>query len=206
MSFIGATETELPERGALAGLESKLSDAMARRDAVIVETARAADKAAAIGGIGDQSWKMSLGPLNKKAGAIDAEIALLRVRITHARRQLELAEAHAEAGRAKAAEANGEPGRLIQLEIRAPDGRVLRQWHKSVDTARAALSSGYEVIGEVISSGVVSPVGPGTRSFMKALLDSQGGVLRDWLAEQGIVGNPDPVKVILPSNGRENIQ
>ena len=72
-------------RAALAGLEGKLSDAMARRDAVIAETARAADKAAAIGGIGDQSAKTSLGPLNKKAGAIDAEIALLRINITHAR-------------------------------------------------------------------------------------------------------------------------
>jgi hypothetical protein len=193
-------------KAALAGLESKLQDALNRRDAVIVETAHAADKAAAIGGIGDQSWKMSLAPLNKKAGAIDAEIALLRVNITYAKRQLELATAQAESARAKAAEANGEPGRLIQLEIRAPDGRMLRQWHRSVDAARAALQSGYEIIGEVIGSGVVSPVGPGTKPFMKALLDSQGDVLRDWLAEQGIVGNPDPVKVILPSNGRENMQ
>jgi hypothetical protein len=191
---------------ALAGLEGKLRDALDRRDKIIVETARAGDKAAAIGGIGDQSAKMSLAPLNKQAKAIDAEIALLRVNITYAKRQLELATAQAESARAKAAEANGEPGRLIQLEIRAPDGRTLRQWHKSVDAARAALQSGYEIIGEVIGSGVVSPVGPGTKPFMQALLDSQGGVLREWLAEQGIVGNPDPVKVILPSNGREKMQ
>jgi hypothetical protein len=190
-------------KAALAGLEGKLQDALDRRDKIIVETARAADKAAAIGGIGDQSAKMSLGPLNEKARAIDAEIALLRVNITYARRQLELATAQAEKAK-QAAEGGAAPRHLVQLEIRAPDGRVLRQFHRSLGAARAALSSGYEVIGEVISGNVVSPVGPGTRSFMSALLDSQGDVLREWLAEQGITGNP--VKITLPSNGRENMQ
>jgi hypothetical protein len=68
-------------RVALTNLECKLQDALGRRDEILVETARAADKAAAIGGIGDQSAKMSLAPLNKKAGAIDAEISLLRTNI-----------------------------------------------------------------------------------------------------------------------------
>jgi hypothetical protein len=189
-------------KAVLAGLEGKLSDVLDRRDKILVETARAADKAAAIGGIGDQSAKMSLAPLNKKAGAIDAEIALLRTRITHAKRMLELAEGSV---RAKQAAENGAaPGRLVQLEVRAPDGRLIRQFHKSVDAARAALQAGYEVTGEVIGSGVVSPVGPGTRSFMRALLDAHGDELEAWLAERSIVGNP--VKVILPANGRENMQ
>jgi hypothetical protein len=71
---------DIPNRGvedakvALAGLEGKLSDALDRRDKIIVEIARAADKAAAIGGIGDQSAKMSLAPLNKQGKAIDSEI------------------------------------------------------------------------------------------------------------------------------------
>ena len=134
-------------------------------------------------------------------------IAVIRMEISHARRALKLQEDSAAGVKDKQAAANGgNSPHLVQLEIRAPDGRVIKQSHRSIDSARAALAAGYEVIGEVIGSGVVSPVGPGTRSFMKALLDSQGGVLRDWLAEQGIVGNPDPVKVILPSNGRENIQ
>jgi hypothetical protein len=125
-------------RAALASLEGKLSDALDRRDKIIVEIARAADKAAAIGGIGDQSAKMSLAPLNKKAGAIDSEISLLRVNITHAKRMLELAEAHAESSRARHAAERGEPGRLVQLEIRAPDRRVLRQFHRSVESAQAS--------------------------------------------------------------------
>jgi hypothetical protein len=189
---------------ALAGLEGKLQDALDRRGKIIVEVSRASAKAAAIGGIGDQSAKNSLGPLNKKAGAIDADISLLRVRITHARRQLELAEAHAAAAKEKQAAERGAhgAGHLVQLEIRAPDGRVLRQFHRSVDTAQKALQAGYEVIGEVIGSGVVSPVGPGTRSFMKALLESQGSELLEFLEVHGIVGS-DKTVVILPNNNRK---
>jgi hypothetical protein len=193
-------------KAVLAGLEGKLSDANARRDKVIIEISRAADKAAAIGGIGDQSAKISLGPLNKQANVIDSEIALLRINITMARRRLELAEAHAESGKAKQAAERGETGHLVQLEIRAPGGRVIRQFHKSVDAAREALQSGYEVTGEVIGSGVVSPVGPGTRSFMKALLESQGDELIAFLAERGIVGSDKQAVVVLPANNRESMQ
>jgi hypothetical protein len=194
-------------KAALAGLEGKLQDALDRRDNVIVETARAADKAAAIGGIGDQSAKISLGPLNKRAAEIDSEIALLRMNISHAKRMLELAEAHAEGAKAKQAVERGAhgAGRLVQLEIRAPDGRVLRQFHRSVETARAALQSGYEITGQVISGNTVSPVGPGARSFMRALLDAHGDELEAWLAERGIVGS-DKTVVVLPSNNRESMQ
>jgi hypothetical protein len=94
-----------------------------------------------------------------------------------------LAESHAENVKTRQAEGNG---RLVQLEIRAPDGRVLRQFHKSVDVAREALLPGYEVTGEVIGSGVVSPVGPGTRSFMTSLLDVSGGELLAFLEKHGL--------------------
>ena len=126
-------------KAVLAGLEGKLSDVLDRRDKILVEIARTADKAAAIGGVGDQSAKISLGPLNKQAKAIDSEIALLRIDITGARRRLELAEGHARVRGLDRRSRLGEPGRLVQLEIRAPDGRVIRQFHKSVDAARAAL-------------------------------------------------------------------
>jgi hypothetical protein len=111
-------------KAALAGLEGKLSDALDRRDKIIVETVRTSDKAAA----GDQNARNSLGPLNKQGKAIDSEIALLRMNITHARRRLELATEHAESARAKQEGERGAhgAGRLVQLEIRAPDGRVLR--------------------------------------------------------------------------------
>jgi hypothetical protein len=188
-------------KAALAGLEGKLSDALDRRDKILVETARASAEAATTRGI--NSARNSLGPLNKQTKAIDSEIALLRMNITHAKRMLELAEAHGESARARQAAERGEPGRLVQLEICAPDGRVLRQFHKSVDAARAALQPGYEVIGEVIGSGVVSPVGPGAQSFMKALLAAHGDELMEFLAERGIIGS-DKTVVILPNNNRDN--
>ena len=112
MTFLGVPD--IPNRGvedaraALAGLEGKLSDALDRRDKIIVETVRTSDKAAA----GDQNARNSLGPLNKQGKAIDSEIALLRMNITHARRRLELATEHAESARAKQAfylQAKGPP-------------------------------------------------------------------------------------------------
>jgi hypothetical protein len=55
-----------------------------------------------------------------------------------------------------------------------------------VDAARKALQSGYEVTGEVIGSGVISPIGPGTRSFMTSLLDAGGGELLAFLEAHGL--------------------
>jgi septal ring factor EnvC (AmiA/AmiB activator) len=191
-------------REALAGLESRLSDALDRRGKTVDKISRACAEAETARGI--NSARNSLGPLNKRAGAIDSEIALLRINISHARRRVELVEAHAESVKAKQATDRGETGRLVQLEIRAPDGRVIRQFHRSVDAARKALQPGYEVTGEVIGSGVVSPVGPGARSFMKALLESQGDVLMEWLEARGIVGSDKQTVVVLPSNGREKMQ
>jgi septal ring factor EnvC (AmiA/AmiB activator) len=188
-------------KAALAGLEGKLSDAMARRDKIIIETSRASAEAATARGI--NSARNSLGPLNKQAKVIDSEIALLRTNITMARRRLELAEAHAESVKAKQAADRGETGRLVQLEISAPDGRVLRQFHKSVDAARKALQAGYTVTGEVISGNIVSPIGPGARSFMTSLLDAGGGELLEFLEAHGIVGSDKQAVVVLPANNRE---
>jgi hypothetical protein len=115
MSF-GATDIPTSyvqrEREALAGLESKLSDALDRRGKTIHEISRACAKAETT--IGINSARNSLGPLNKRARAIDSEISLLRINISEARRHLELAEAHAENAKAKQAVT----GRLVQLEIR----------------------------------------------------------------------------------------
>jgi hypothetical protein len=194
------------ERAVLAGLESKLSDALDRRGKTAHEISRASVEAATTGGNrrDRDTARNSLAPLNKRAREIDGEIALIRIEISHARRMLEHAEAHAKA-KQEAASDRGEPGRLVQLEISTPDGRKVRQWHKSVDAARKVLQSGYEVIGEVIGSGVISPIGPGARPFMKALLESQGDVLMEWLIERGIVSSDETV-ITLPMNGREGMQ
>jgi septal ring factor EnvC (AmiA/AmiB activator) len=172
------------EREALAGLESKLSDALDRRGKTIHEISRACAEAETAAGV--NSARNSLGPLNKRARAIDSEIALIRINISEARRHLELAEAHAATAEARRATDRGETGRLVQLEISTPDGRVIRQFHKSVDAARKALQPGYTVTGEVIGGNIVSPIGPGARSFMTSLLDASGGELLEFLEAHGL--------------------
>jgi hypothetical protein len=202
------------ERNVLAGLESKLSDALDRRGKTIHEISRASAEAET-SGINSarngarrpiNSARNSLAPLNKRAVAIDSEIALIRIDIRHARRALELAESHAESAKAKQMADHGDPGRLIQLQIRAPDGRMIMQFHKSVDAARKALRPEYTIIGEVIGSGIVSPIGPGARSFMTSLLDAGGGELLEFLEEHGIVGSDKQTVVVLPANNRESVQ
>ena len=182
------------ERAVLAGLESKLSDALARRGKTAQEISRASAEAETSGVNSARNGarrpinaaRNSLAPLNKQARAIDSEIALIRIDISHAQRQLQLAESHAENVKTRQAADRGETGRLVQLEIRAPDGRVIRQFHKSVDAARKALQPGYTVTGEVISGNIVSPFGPGARSFMTSLLDASGGELRAFLETHGL--------------------
>jgi hypothetical protein len=175
------------ERDVLAGLESKLSDALDRRGKTAHEISRACAEAGTT--IGINSARNSLRPLNKQAAAIDSEIALIRIEISQARRHLELAEAHAATVEARRAADRGETGRLVQLEISTPDGRVIRQFHKSVDAARKALQSGYTVTGEVISGNIASPTEPGARSFMTSLLDAGGGELLEFLEKHGLRGD-----------------
>jgi hypothetical protein len=40
-----------------------------------------------------------------------------------------------------------------------------------------------------MSGNIVSPIGPGTRSFMASLLASQGGELLEFLASNGVQVN-----------------
>jgi hypothetical protein len=191
--------TEDPRR-VVNDLEAALADAKARRDKILVDIGKANDAAFA----GDKRQLFALGLLNKQEAAAGRLVLSIEKQLGEARKHVKMAQAQADAAEANARQATerGETGRLVQLEIRAPDGRVIRQFHKSVDAARKALQFGYEVTGEVIGSGVVSPVGPGARPFMKALLDLQGDVLMEWLVERGIVGT-DKTVVVLPNNNRE---
>jgi hypothetical protein len=189
----------------LAELEAELADAKSRRGKILADINKANEAA-----VRDQRARLELPRLNKEEAAVSRLIRSIEMQIGFARKRVAMADQAAAAKASKAPE-QGEPGRLIQLEIRAPDGRVLRQFHKSVDAARAALQPGYEVTGEVIGANIVSPIGPGARSFMKALLDAQGDELEAWLASRGIVGcvpqSPELAgkkqTVVLPSNGRD---
>jgi hypothetical protein len=164
-------------------LEAELADVKARRDRILADISKANDAS-----VRDQRARMELPALNKSNVETGRLIVSLEREVAEARKRVAIVEAHAAAAKEKQAAEHGGTGRLVQLEIRAPDGRVLRQFHKSVDAARSALQPGYEVTGQVIGSGVVSPIGPGARSFMASLLDAGGGELLEFLEAHGIVG------------------
>jgi hypothetical protein len=173
-------------KAALISLEGKLAAAKDRRDKISLDVGRASAKAAAIGGIGDQSAKNSLAALNKEASAIGSEMELILIEIREAKRRVALAEAYFESVKAKQATERGEAKRSVMLEISAPDGRTIRQFHQSLAAAQKALQPGYVVTGQVIGAGVVSPIGPGTQSFMASLLAAHGDELLEFLASHGV--------------------
>ncbi len=78
------------------------------------------------------------------------------------------------------------------FEIETPDGRVIRHRHQTLYAAENALQNGYKVTGEVFGAstddkgGMVSPIGPGTTSLMRTLLEAHGDELLGWLAKRGI--------------------
>jgi hypothetical protein len=79
------------------------------------------------------------------------------------------------------------------FEIECPDGRVIRHRHETLAAAQKALQPGYKVTGEVLGAstddkgGLVDPVGPGTTSLMRTLLEARGDVLLEWLEKHGIM-------------------
>jgi hypothetical protein len=78
------------------------------------------------------------------------------------------------------------------FEITTPDDRIIRHEHPSLEAAKAALVDGYAVSGEVIGcdasgkGGLVNPLGPGSKSLMKTLLEAHGDELLSWLARNKI--------------------
>ncbi len=168
----------------LHALESELAAAAGRRNVTVRETRLASAMADRIGHLGDQRPRNSLGPLNKQAAALDAEIKGIQGEIAEAKRSVELAKAY-ELDVAKKQAARGGDGRSVVFEISTPDGRTIRQNHPSLEAAQRALQPGYVVSGEVIGAGVVNPIaGP---SFMESLLAAQGDELIAWLALRGVV-------------------
>jgi hypothetical protein len=105
--------------------------------------------------------------------------------------QLSLAENQAAAAAARRAEMDAPAlPRDKWFAVSCPDGRAVRHRHSSMDALQRELQPGYRATGQVFganedgSGGFVSM--PGAPSMLKALLESQGDVLLEWLAERGI--------------------
>jgi hypothetical protein len=136
------------------------------------------------------SARNSLRPLNKQAAAIDSEIALIRIDISHARRHLELATAYAESVKARAS-ANANAGITADkwFEISCPDGRKIRRRGASLESMQVGLQQGYRVVGRAFAAnedGSGGFVDSGSPSLLAQLLDAQGSDLITFLASRGI--------------------
>jgi hypothetical protein len=205
------------ERAVLAGLESKLSDALDRRDKTIQEISRASAEAETSGVNSASngarrpinSARNSLAPLNRLAKSIDSEIGLIRIQVTHARRMLELAEAHADTARAKAAVPIAEGAERLFLVNTPHHLHQVRHRAPSIEALRSRLLPGYTIEGEIFganddgSGGVVAAINPTGPSIMKGLLLAHGPELLEYLAQHGISGTGKQAVVVLPTNNRE---
>ena len=179
-------------RKVLDDLESKLAAVMDRRGKIVIEIAKASAKAAAIGGIGDQSARISLGPLNKEAAAADSEIALLRIELREAKRRLELAEAYDASVRANAVVPIAAGPERLFLVNTPHDRRQVRHKARTLEALRSRLLPEYTIEGEIFGAndagegGVVAAIEPKGPSIMAGLLLAHGAELLKFLEAHGV--------------------
>jgi hypothetical protein len=181
---------DLPARGVedlrkvLNGLEAELSNAKARRGAVIADIR----KASAAADMGDQQARFALGGLNEKDAEAGRLILSLEAEVAQSRQRLEMAMNQAAVVEAKRGEASAVTGDRL-FEVTTPDNRVVRHRYASADGLQKILQPGYRVAAEVFGAGIdgkgglVEPIG---QSTMKTLLAAHGDELVAFLADRGI--------------------
>jgi hypothetical protein len=192
-------------RAAVKDREAKLANAKKQRDVILndIRLVSAAIDA------GDKQARLKLPALNKTNVEVGRLIVSIAREVSEAKGRLSLAENQAAAASAKRAEAD-EAGLVRDkwFECTCPDGRKVRHRGASLESLQRALQPGYRVVGQVFghnedgAGGFVST--PGAPSMLKALLESQGDVLIEWLEARGIVG-AGKTTVVLPPNGRESM-
>jgi multidrug efflux pump subunit AcrA (membrane-fusion protein) len=180
------TMTVQKAKDILADLETKLSDAKAQRDRILIDVR----KATAAADAGDQRACFAQGGLNKEDAAAGRLILSLEAQVAEAKKRLEMAEAQAATVEAKRASADaGAVPHDRLFEVTTPDGRVVRHRHESAGALQKALTPGYLVVAEVFGAGIddkggmIEPIG---QSTMKTLLAAHGDELVAFLAERGI--------------------
>jgi hypothetical protein len=208
MTFLGATD--LPHRGVddfratLRDREAKLVNAKRQRDIILADIR----KTNAAVDAGDKLARNALSGLNKSNLEVGRLIVSVEREVAESRKRVELAEAQAEAARAKAAVPVTEGAERLFL-VKTPHGGQVRHKARTVEELRSRLLPGYTIHGEIFGAndagegGVVAAIEPTGPSIMAGLLAAHGDELIAFLAERGI-GNS--VKVVLPPNGRESVQ
>jgi hypothetical protein len=175
-------------------LEAELATAKARRDKILIDLEKASAAA-----VRDQRERLKLPGLNKEDAAQGRLIRSIEQQIVQAKKRVAMAQAQADAVRAKAAPA------LVRdklFEIICPDGRKVRHRGASQEDVRRRLQVGYAVAGQVHGADADGNGGfiprPG---FLTAMLEAYKGEFIEWLEARGI-GRP---VAVLPSNNREDL-
>jgi hypothetical protein len=183
-------------------LEAELAEAKVRRDKILVDIS----KAQAAAEKGDKRQLFVLGSLNKQDQAQGRLVLSIERQVAEAKKRLAMAANQAATAEAKRASVDAAAvPRDKWFAVSAPDGRTVRHRHSSMDALQKELQPGYRAIGQVFghnedgTGGFISQ--PGAPSMLKALLESDGDVLMEWLAARGIAGS-DKTVVILPDNNR----
>jgi hypothetical protein len=183
-------------------LEAELAVAKERRDMLLNDINKASAAA-----VRDQRARVELAGLNKQDGEVGRLIRSIERQVVEAKKRVAMAANQAAAASAKQAELDAAAlPRDKWFAVSCPDGRVVRHRHSSMDALQRELQPGYRATGQVFganedgSGGFVSM--PGAPLMLKALLESQGDVLMEWLEARGIVG-AGKTTVVLPPNGRD---
>jgi hypothetical protein len=193
MTFLGASD--IPTRGVedhrkvLNGLDVKLSEAKARRDAVLADIR----KTNAAVDAGDRQARLKLPALNKQDAAAGRLILSLEAELGEAKKRLGMAMNQAATAAAKRAQSDAPVVMGDRLfEVETPDGRKVRHRYATADGLQKMLQPGYRVIAEVFGAGIdgkggfVVPIGSSAPTIMTSLLDAFGDQLLAWLASHGI--------------------
>jgi hypothetical protein len=175
-------------RKIVTAYEAKLAEEKARRDKILAyirETTARADK-------GDQRARFAQGGLNKEDAAAGRLILSLEAQVAEARKRVEMAEVQAATVASKRAsvDAAAVPQHDKLFETVCPNGHKVRHRHHSLDALQKALQPGYSVVGQVFGANADDTGGivdrPGAPSMLKAMLESQGNVLIEYLSTHGI--------------------
>jgi hypothetical protein len=174
-------------RASLKAHESKLAAAKKQRDVILIDTR----KASAAADTGDQRAGATLRALAKADAAAGRLVSSAETQVFEAEKRLQMALNQQAVAAAKKASIDGAAAPHDRLfEVICPDGRKVRHRHSSLEALQKALQPGYVAAGQVFganeddSGGIISR--PGVPSMMKALLESQGDDLIEWLTARGI--------------------
>jgi hypothetical protein len=182
--------TEDQTRRVVSELEAAFAEAKARRNKILADIGKTNDAVFA----GDKRQLFVLGKLNKQDAETGRLILSISKQLGEARKRLATIEAHA--AQAAARKASADAAALVRdklFEVETPDGRRVRHRHCSLEALRRELQPGYRATGQIFGADADGTGGfvsmPGAPSMLKALLDSDGDILMEWLEARGIVGS-----------------